>query len=578
MRGPSSPRTRPAERGAAQHALLQLFVADPQAAIERSVAAVLTLPSIDDCAIDRVRVRASADPEDQAALAAITAEVAAAEQAQAAGMYAAAVTRAEAVLDRADALGDRATQARVRLAIAQARSRQNDPDAAHMVLIIAIKQALASDDVPLAVQIASLLVYVDGYQRHDITAGETWATTVDGLLDRIDRPVILDGTYHHNLALALREDQRLDESLAQSAAALALLGDAPDNDLHRSYWLAAEGSTLRRMGRYDQAFARLQSAADLQRDLLGVQHPSYGNTLNLLGSVALDAGRLDEAEQTLRTALTIIERSRGAVSREAIQIRTNIALVLARRGVPAQAVAELAQAWQLASALQPRDDRLIATVGDNYVLALRMARDFARGREVQAEVRAAIRRADGEDSIAYANALASESVLYSETPEHALALADRAIALLAGKVERTSLDMTRARTIRALALAELDRCAEAVDEFADIVALTQQQSGRDPAALVGALVNQIDCLLALGRNREAVAAAERAVDLDRPANGRARGFVELRLAQALVATGELARARAILDAADTDGDAKSRDGFAALARDLARRRSAAAPR
>jgi tetratricopeptide (TPR) repeat protein len=56
-----------------------------------------------------------------------------------------------------------------------------------------------------------------------------------------------------------------------------------------------------------EAQAILRSVADSQREVLGDQHPQYGDTLNTLAIVLMTLGKLDESDQLLRQALSIAQ-------------------------------------------------------------------------------------------------------------------------------------------------------------------------------------------------------------------------------------------------------------------------------
>jgi len=56
-----------------------------------------------------------------------------------------------------------------------------------------------------------------------------------------------------------------------------------------------------------EAEAILRSVADSQRQVLGDQHPQYGDTLNTLAIVLMTLGKLDESDQRLRQALSIAQ-------------------------------------------------------------------------------------------------------------------------------------------------------------------------------------------------------------------------------------------------------------------------------
>jgi tetratricopeptide (TPR) repeat protein/tRNA A-37 threonylcarbamoyl transferase component Bud32 len=91
------------------------------------------------------------------------------------------------------------------------------------------------------------------------------------------------------------------------------------------------GNSFRSLGLYERAGAQLVEALETHRRHLGSDHIETARSLNALGLLRRDQGRLDEAEDLFRQALAIRERGLGARHAAVASTLQNLADVLWRR-------------------------------------------------------------------------------------------------------------------------------------------------------------------------------------------------------------------------------------------------------
>lgn len=139
------------------------------------------------------------------------------------------------------------------------------------------------------------------------------------------------------LALSMEEDQA-----ALRIREKALPPDHPD--LALSYSNVA--ASLADFKRYDEAIPLFEKALAIVEKRLGVEHPSYSETLLSMGVTLGLAGRLPEAEATLRRAKNLSARVLGPGHTQTNRAADLLARTLIERHRYAEAAAELAPVIQ----------------------------------------------------------------------------------------------------------------------------------------------------------------------------------------------------------------------------------------
>jgi len=102
--------------------------------------------------------------------------------------------------------------------------------------------------------------------------------------------------------------------------------------------------TLEKEGRYAEAESVYRDALQVQRRVLGPQHPDTLLTMDNLNNTLAEQGRYAEAERLCRETLDIRRRVLGPEHRDTATSKYELAGLLARQGRPNEALAELRDA------------------------------------------------------------------------------------------------------------------------------------------------------------------------------------------------------------------------------------------
>jgi serine/threonine protein kinase/tetratricopeptide (TPR) repeat protein len=133
------------------------------------------------------------------------------------------------------------------------------------------------------------------------------------------------------------------------------------------------GSTLRALGRYDDAESHLRKSLELRRTLLPPAHRLVGIGLNYLAFVLQDKGELTEAERLLREALEITRKTVSPDDRELATALNNVASLLQDQGRHDEAEPLVREALTIdRRALAPHDSRVATELGNlGHILKVR---------------------------------------------------------------------------------------------------------------------------------------------------------------------------------------------------------------
>ncbi|MBK9035674.1 MAG: tetratricopeptide repeat protein [Myxococcales bacterium] len=328
----------------------------------------------------------------------------------------------------AERLGHRPTQAAAQLAIAELRRRQGRYVEADRAAEAAALAAAAGHDDLTAARAWLVRVGVAGDRRDLIHAGE-WLPHAAAAVERAGAPTLLAAQVDNSAGLLALNQGRLDDADAALARALTartaiagddvevartlsalghlarLRGELPAARAHHERALAIDraalgpdhvdvgrdlhnlGGVLRLAGDLDGAAAAYREALTIRTAALGADHPDVGLVHNSLGILALDRGRLDDAERELTAARAIFAAHDHLDLAIAL---ANLARVALARGDGAAALATITDAIALDRAQLPaRHPRLAA----NLIIATRAAlatRATATARALATEAAAAL--------------------------------------------------------------------------------------------------------------------------------------------------------------------------------------------
>jgi tetratricopeptide (TPR) repeat protein len=175
----------------------------------------------------------------------------------------------------------------------------------------------------------------------------------------------MQGAYGHAAALHR-------EALASLQSTL---GDDHPNVGVMHYSVAA---ALLMMGRYDEALQHAEQARRIGVLVHGEHSVPAATDLSLIGEIQLRAGRLDEAEATLRDAVADLEAAEPDEQRRHAFFRSQLGQVLSERGERDEALALLEKSLADQEQLYGQTDEYVAeTLGHLADLRLRLDADPA---------------------------------------------------------------------------------------------------------------------------------------------------------------------------------------------------------
>ena len=336
-------------------AALGVLTAAPTAdAVDRSVDAIGALPAIALCG-DLARVGGvealPADPAARARVQELLRDLAIAAASLAAGTIAGSQERAAALLDRARGAGSAVALARALDLAAAAHLQSGDAAAAIPAWREAASVAARAHDDRLA---GAALLHVAQSLQEEGKDAEVLLVLADAevtLARAGDQPDQL-GMMHRLRGEALRVQSRFPDAEAALDRAIALFEAGGDQtELELAAALTTSGSVLADVSKFEPARDRMRRAVEIvtrrsgpdhpkvgvvrtglgkvlmwmgdnagaqqeleaalriRRARLPADHPSIASTLHLLGMVALQDGRLGDADGRFVGALAILERN-----------------------------------------------------------------------------------------------------------------------------------------------------------------------------------------------------------------------------------------------------------------------------
>jgi len=305
-------------------ALLEVFVADSAAHIERLVPSAAELPQLSACT-------------DPAALARRPAPQGAAAQQQVHDL------RRELLRERGHmTAGDHTRTAEAAALLAAAEAIADPP----LVLSArALVAALARENDDLAAAEAALRrVYLEA---EALGADETAATAAIDLL-----------------AVIGRDRSRAAEALQWSLPAEVIITRiGQDRGLLGAELSSSRAVVLRARGDLPEALADMQRALEIREQVLGPDHPRIADTLNALGSIHRSRNALDDALAAQTRALAIRRAALGAGHPDIGVAANDLGLLEQSRGHLTEATTYLEEALKIAE--DARDDLEVALTLNN---------------------------------------------------------------------------------------------------------------------------------------------------------------------------------------------------------------------
>jgi len=304
-------------------AMTALMAGGEAEVIENAVVSVQSLPdthACDDIAALSSRIEPPATPEARERVEAGYGRLSEARALELAGRYEEAVQLASEVSHEAEAVEYPPLHAAAQHRIAAAQGLMGDFRGAEEHLVDAVISAERSRDEPTAADAWIDLVWVVGVEQLRAQEALRWLRFAEAALER--------------------------------------LGDDP---LRRALLDHNRGGVLYRLDRYDEALTSYQRAYDVQRELLGEQHPLVAQTLNHMGNVLILQGRFADARAKCEQALEIRRETLGARHPRVAAPLNNLAEIFERQGQSEQSLAHAERALELVRG-SGRQDELFAWI------------------------------------------------------------------------------------------------------------------------------------------------------------------------------------------------------------------------
>ncbi len=259
----------------------------------------------------------------------------------------------------------------------------------------------------------------------------------------------------------------LESTSAPATEVSALLDDLAQVYAHGQQWALAK-----------QTYER---ALEIDRRILGDDHPRVAMRLNTLATVAQSVGDLKRAETLYRDAIRRDERAYGDLHPETGAARGNYGLLLQREGRLAEAEPLLRDALTVALSLYGPAHYKVGSARVNLAILLHEKGDLA---ESESQFRQALDIHDESlpaDHLYRASALMylAQLLVMRGKPDEALMLSEQSLKILTASLPASSPPTAQAHAIHGYALAHLGRSREAADELAGAVPLMLRARGPD---------------------------------------------------------------------------------------------------
>jgi tetratricopeptide (TPR) repeat protein len=351
-------------RGALRALTDLLERADGKVLVE-AVNAAQALPALDRCS-DVAALRAVVPPPDAAArarVAVLSTRLAQIRALRDTGQWVLALDQVRAMTDEARAVGYEPLLAEVLATRGWLEDEAGDPATSVKTMSEVVWMALAAHRDDVAVEAASELMAVNGYQLSRLEDGRRWEGPADALLRRLgpghDR---MAGWVHQDRGTVAERAGDYQTAKREYEAALSFKQRAlpPTHpDIGRTYYSLADVEILLGDGRAalraaDQAVTIYRAAYGSDSPLTWTPLDSRGEALNLLG-------RYGEAERDLRASLDKAEGLYGKEHAWTAFALSDLGVALLGQGKVGEAVPVLTQALGIRERLEPNQESIAET-------------------------------------------------------------------------------------------------------------------------------------------------------------------------------------------------------------------------
>jgi serine/threonine-protein kinase len=413
------------------------------------------LASPDECRDARSLTEPPPPPAgSQAAIEAISRQLAEAKALYAAGRYAGARPPAAAATEAARRLGYAPLVAEAAYLEARVAMVLAEGDRAEKLYEEAILAGIEGRTDELAARVAVEYVHAVGVERARPADAHERAKLAAALIGRLGRPELLSAELDAAIGSVYRAEGKPAEAKLHLERAVPIIErthGVDSLDLARVY--NQLGILHFTQGRYAEAAGWFDRVRWIRVARQGPDHPQVGNVLVNLGVMQTHTGRHAEATATFERALAILEPKIGPHHVTLVKLNNNIGLLLARQGRYEEALARHEQAYAIYRNVAGATEVDSAATLINTALAQRNLGRIAEAKELNRRVMAIYEKAfgPGHPDLAYPLIELALCLLAEGKPDEAIPLLRRSRVVREGNeedpAERAEAELALARAL-----------------------------------------------------------------------------------------------------------------------------------
>ncbi len=404
-----------------------------KAELDRAHEVIGALPAVEACADARALRRGDALPEDpvrQETARRLGDELAEARILHRIGRLERATEMAKRLVAETRGLGYRPLEAEAQLLSGRLAESNGDYEGARWTLRGALRLALASGRVEVAISAQIALASIEGVQLEKHREGRAWLEDAEFALQGLgDRPDLRRELLSTTGMVAMSEGEYAAAEKALLSALELVGSDLASPEAARLH--TSLGTTMELQGRFDEALAQQRQAMEIWTRAVGADHPEVGATYNNMAITYAQKGASAEALEYFRRAQVVWEGAHGRNHPDVARVLNNIGLMMLRSGDMEGGRAELQQAMEVWNQVLGPDNYRLASALINIGASYRIEKRWDDALAAFERARELTLRHVGPDHVDLADVLLELGRTYTEAGRSAQAIAplERAMAL-----------------------------------------------------------------------------------------------------------------------------------------------------
>jgi eukaryotic-like serine/threonine-protein kinase len=329
-------------------ALTDVFADATAEVVENAVSATNALSTIDRCAdvpILRAVVRPPDDPLTVAKVADLRKRLAETKARFDAGSWKETLKDTPMLVSQARVVNYQPLVAETLALVGLMYTKANDGPSAEKALAEAYRLADASRHDEVRAEVATMLVFVTGYENKDFASAHRWWETATAVRQRLGGHELLQAWLLNNLGCAFVSHHEAEAGVDAMKSALALKQKLLGSE-HLDLALSEGnlGYVLGRLGRYEEGLSHTDRAIEIAEKKLGLQHPILASEFSNRGDELNALGRFEEARKSFLQASLVFERELGPAADPLAAVLTGVGLSYLGEAKPSEAIAPLERA------------------------------------------------------------------------------------------------------------------------------------------------------------------------------------------------------------------------------------------